>query len=53
MSGGTVNNNTAASGYGHAVYVNSAPVKQRNSEAGAGVDLDSAYSDAIPGDNWE
>jgi hypothetical protein len=43
--------NTAESGDGHAVYVNTSPVKKRNSTAGAGVTLNSAKDGAAGG--WE
>jgi TolB-like protein len=45
--------NTATSGndYGHAVYVNSSPIKKRNSTASSGVKLDSTISGSS--DGWE
>ncbi|MDR2160151.1 MAG: hypothetical protein LBP23_08825 [Treponema sp.] len=44
--------NTAASGSGHAVYIQSSP-KERNSTAGPGDNLDSEYTGSIPGGGWE
>jgi hypothetical protein len=43
--------NTADSGDGHAVYVDTSPVKKRDTTAGTGVTLDSAIDGAAGG--WE
>jgi hypothetical protein len=51
VGNGNVTDNTALTGNGHAVYVDSSPVKKRNSTAGPGVNLDSAYAGSIGG--WE
>jgi len=47
----TKNDSSVVSNRGHAVYVDSSPVKRRESTAGAGVNLDSGVSGAAGG--WE